>query len=279
MENGGRGMMEPVIQLERVTKDYGGGRGVFELSFAVGRGEVVGFLGANGAGKSVTMRLLMGFVRADGGRATLGGRPCFADRAAIQREVGYLPGELALPGDMTGRAFLEFVAGMRGTALPPRANALIDYFELDPSAKLRAMSKGTRQKVGIVAAFMHEPAVLLLDEPTSGLDLLMQRRFVELVRAEKRRGATILLSSHLLGEVEGTCDRALFVRSGRLTSEARAADLTLDATLEHLYGTEALRRRWGETAEGCAAGGRPAVLPGPAGPSRSPSSSEKGGTR
>ena len=101
------------------------------------------------------------------------------------------------------------------------------------------MSKGTRQKVGIVAAFMHGPAVLLLDEPTSGLDLLMQRRFVELVRAEKRRGATILLSSHVLGEVEGTCDRALFVRSGRLTSEACAADLTLDATLEHLYGAEA----------------------------------------
>jgi len=188
----------------------------------------------------------MGFVRADGGRATLGGRPCFADRAAIQREVGYLPGELALPGDMTGRSFLAFVAGMRGTALPCRANALIDYFELDPSAKLRAMSKGTRQKVGIVAAFMHGPAVLLLDEPTSGLDLLMQRRFVELVRAEKRRGATILLSSHVLGEVEGTCDRALFVRSGRLTSEACAADLTLDATLEHLYGAEALRRRCDE---------------------------------
>ena len=164
-------MMEPVIQLERVTKDYGGGRGVFDLSFAVGRGEVVGFLGANGAGKSVTMRLLMGFVRADGGRATLGGRPCFADRAAIQREVGYLPGELALPGDMTGRSFLAFVAGMRGTALPCRANALIDFFELDPSAKLRAMSKGTRQKVGIVAAFMHGPAVLLLDEPTNHLDL------------------------------------------------------------------------------------------------------------
>ena len=141
------------------------------------------------------------------------------------------------------------------------------------------MSKGTRQKVGIVAAFMHEPAVLLLDEPTSGLDLLMQRRFVELVQAEKRRGATILLSSHLLGEVEGTCDRALFVRSGRLTSEARTADLTLDATLEHLYGAEALRRRWGETAEERAAGDRPAVPFGPAGPSRSPSSSEKGGAR
>lgn len=271
--------MEPVIQLERVTKDYGGGRGVFDLSFAVGRGEVVGFLGANGAGKSVTMRLLMGFVRADGGRATLGGRPCFADRAAIQREVGYLPGELALPGDMTGRSFLAFVAGMRGTALPCRANALIDYFELDPSAKLRAMSKGTRQKVGIVAAFMHWPAVLLLDEPTSGLDLLMQRRFVELVRAEKRRGATILLSSHVLGEVEGTCDRALFVRSGRLTSEACAADLTLDAALEHLYGAEALRRRWNDTAEGPAAGDRPAAPSDSVDLGRSPSSSERGGAR
>ena len=269
--------MEPVIQLERVTKDYGGGRGVFDLSFAVGRGEVVGFLGANGAGKSVTMRMLMGFVRADGGRAILGGRPCVAARAANKREVGGQTGELAQPGDMTGRSFLAFVAGMRGTALPCRANALIDYFELDPSAKLRAMSKGTRQKVGIVAAFMHGPAVLLLDEPTSGLDLLMQRRFVELVRAEKRRGATILLSSHVLGEVEGTCDRALFVRSGRLTSEACAADLTLDATLEHLYGAEALRRRWGDAAEGRAAGNRSAAPSDSVDLGRSPASSEREG--
>lgn len=271
--------MEPIIQLDRATKDYGGGRGVFDLSFAVGRGEVVGFLGANGAGKSVTMRLLMGFVRPGAGRVAIAGRDCFAERAAIQRIVGYLPGELACPADMTGAAFLDFMAAMGGDRDRRRRDRLTDFFELDPTVRIRSMSKGTRQKVGIVAAFMHGPAVLLLDEPTSGLDLLMQRRFVELVRAEKRRGATILLSSHVLGEVEGTCDRALFVRSGRLTSEACAADLTLDATLEHLYGAEALRRRWGDAAEGRAAGNRSAAPSDSVDLGRPPASSERGGVR
>ncbi len=242
--------MEPIIQLDRATKDYGGGRGVFDLSFAVGRGEVVGFLGANGAGKSVTMRLLMGFVRPGAGRVAIAGRDCFAERAAIQRTVGYLPGELACPADMTGAAFLDFMAAMRGDRDRRRRDRLTVFFELDPTVRIRSMSKGTKQKLGIVAAFMGAPEVLLLDEPTSGLDLLMQRRFVELVRAERERGATVLLSSHVLGEVEGTCDWAVFIQHGRLSSEARAADLTLDATLEHLYGTDALNRHWeaGEAA-------------------------------
>lgn len=240
--------MEPVIQLERATKDYGRERGVFDLSFAVERGEVVGFLGANGAGKSVTMRMLMGFVRPASGRVLIGGRDCFADRARIQRSVGYLPGELACPADLAGTAFLDFVAAMRGARDRRRRNELVEFFELDPSARIRSMSKGTKQKLGIVAAFMGAPEVLLLDEPTSGLDLLMQRRFVELVRAERERGATVLLSSHVLGEVEGTCDRAVFIRHGRLSSEARVDDLTLDATLERLYGADALSRHWGVPA-------------------------------
>lgn len=236
--------MEPMIELRGVTKDYGG-RGVFGLSLSVGRGEVVGFLGANGAGKSVTMRLLMGFIRPDAGSAAIGGLDCFARRAAIQGRVGYLPGELACPGDMTGEAFLDLVAALRGGGDRRRRDELTEFFELDPRARIRSLSKGTKQKVGIVAAFMGAPDVLLLDEPTSGLDLLMQRRFAELVRAERDRGATVLLSSHVLGEVEGICDRAVFIRRGRLSSEAPAADLTLDATLERLYGADALERHWG----------------------------------
>ena len=158
--------------------------------------------------------------------------------------MGYLPGELACPSDLTGRAFLDFVAAMRGARDHRRRDELTEFFELDPSARIRSMSKGTKQKLGIVAAFMGAPDVLLLDEPTSGLDLLMQRRFVELVRAERARGATVLLSSHVLGEVEGTCDRAIFIRRGHLLSRAQASDLTLDATLERLYGAEALGRHW-----------------------------------
>lgn len=241
--------MDPIIELRGATKDYGDGRGVFDLSLAVGRGEVVGFLGANGAGKSVTMRLLMGFIRPDAGRVSIGGLDCFARRAAIQGRVGYLPGELACPADLTGAAFLDFMAALRGTADRRRRDELTAFFELDPCARIRALSKGNRQKLGIVAAFMGAPDVLLLDEPTSGLDLLMQRRFVELVRAERERGATVLLSSHVLGEVEGICDRAVFIRRGRLSSEASAADLTLDATLERLYGADALDRHWEAPAE------------------------------
>ncbi len=241
--------MDPVIELRGVTKDYGGGRGVFDLSLTVGRGEVVGFLGANGAGKSVTMRLLMGFVRPDVGSVSIDGLDCFARHAAIQGRVGYLPGELACPADLTGAAFLDFMAALRGASDRRRRDELTAFFELDPRARIRSLSKGNRQKLGIVAAFMGAPDVLLLDEPTSGLDLLMQRRFVELVRAERERGATVLLSSHVLGEVEGICDRAVFIRRGRLSSETPAADLTLDATLERLYGADALDRHWEAPAE------------------------------
>ena len=236
--------MDSIIRLDHATKDYGNGRGVFDLSFSVERGEVVGFLGANGAGKSVTMRMLMGFIRPQEGSASIVGLDCFSDRAAIQRHVGYLPGELACPSDMTGASFLDFMEAMRGKAGRKRRERLVAFFELDPDVRIRSMSKGTKQKLGIVAAFMGEPDVLLLDEPTSGLDLLMQRRFVELVRAERKRGTTVLLSSHVLGEVESTCDRAVFIRRGRLSSEARAAELTLDDTLERLYGAEALGLHW-----------------------------------
>lgn len=236
--------MNSIIQLDRVTKDYGNNRGVFDLSFAIERGEVVGFLGANGAGKSVTMRMLMGFIRSQAGRVSIEGLDCFTERKAIQRQVGYLPGELACPADMTGNAFLDFVAKMRGSLNRKRRDHLTAFFELDPSVRIRSMSKGTKQKLGIVAAFMDSPAVLLLDEPTSGLDLLMQRRFVELVRAERDRGATILLSSHVLGEVENTCARAIFIRHGRLSSETPTANLTLDSTLERLYGAETLELHW-----------------------------------
>lgn len=246
--------MESVIEIRGATKDYGKSRGVFDLSLEVGQGEVVGFLGANGAGKSVTMRMLMGFVRPRQGSVRIFGRDCFSDRAEIQKSVGYLPGELAFPGDMTAAALLRFTAAMAGIKEDDcrcgcaRGDELADFFELDVSAHVRSMSKGTRQKVGIVAAFMGRPQLLLLDEPTSGLDLLMQRRFVELVQAEKRRGTTILLSSHLLGEVEGTCDRAVFIRNGHVVYQAQAQELTLDSTLRQLYGPQALNRHWREAS-------------------------------
>ena len=215
----------PSIAIEGLTKDYGSGRGAFDVSFSVERGEVFGFLGPNGAGKTVTMRNLMGFIRPDSGSVRIEGLDCFAQRARIQERLGHLPGEIACMDEMTGTAFLEFMARMKKLRDRTRMNELVEYFELDPARRIRKMSKGTKQKVGLVCAFMTSPDIILLDEPTSGLDPLMQSRFIELVLEEKRRGATILLSSHLFEEVERTCDRVAFIRAGKLAAVEHMDDV------------------------------------------------------
>lgn len=237
-------MTSPIISLENLTKDYGNGRGIFDVSLNVFPGESLGFLGANGAGKTVTMRLLMGFISPSCGNATLFGLPCFEKRAEIQQHVGYLPGELACPDDMTAESFIAYIGQLKRLKNLDRAHELMEYFEVVPHVKLRRLSKGNKQKVGIVAAFMGKPDLLLLDEPTSGLDLLMQQRFTQLVQAERARGATILLSSHLLEEVEGICDRAVFIRKGRLIGEEVSKDLSLESVLSYLYGKESISRKW-----------------------------------
>lgn len=211
-------MSKTMIEVKKLTCDYGRGRGVFDLSFAVEQGEVFGFLGPNGAGKTTTIRQLMGFVRPDKGSAQIQGMDCFAQSAKIQASVGYLPGELALMEDMSGEGFLRLMAGMKGLHNLERMQQLCSLFELDPRQRIRRMSKGTKQKLGLVCAFMASPDILILDEPTSGLDPLMQNRFTQLILREKQRGATILLSSHLFEETEKTCDRVAILRAGRLAA-------------------------------------------------------------
>ena len=215
----------PSIAIEGLTKDDGSGRGAFDVSFSVERGEVFGCRGPNGAGKTVTMRNLMGFIRPDSGSVRIEGLDCFAQRARIQERLGHLPGEIACMDEMTGTAFLEFMARMKKLRDRTRMNELVEYFELDPARRIRKMSKGTKQKVGLVCAFMTSPDIILLDEPTSGLDPLMQSRFIELVLEEKRRGATILLSSHLFEEVERTCDRVAFICAGKLAAVEHMDDV------------------------------------------------------
>lgn len=227
--------MNHVIDVQGLTKDYGQGRGVFGLTFQVERGEVFGFLGPNGAGKTTTIRQLMGFIRPTAGRATILGMDCFARAAAIQAHVGYLPRELSLMDDLTGDGFLRFMANMRGMADLGAAGELKELFRLDGRQRLRKMSKGTRQKVGLVCAFMARPDLLLLDEPTSGLDPLMQSRFVELLLREKARGATILLSSHMFEELERTCDRVAILRAGRLAAVERTEDLRRARTKRYRF--------------------------------------------
>lgn len=205
-----------VISVQSMTVDYGNNKGVFNLSFNVEKGEVIGFLGPNGAGKTTTIRQLMGFAAPNSGGCTILGMNCKKQAAEIQAHVGYLPGEIAFMNDMSGTQFIKFVAEMKGLKGVGRANEIIEMFELDPTGRVRKMSKGMKQKVGIVCAFMQDADILILDEPTSGLDPLMQNRFIELIQSEKERGKTILMSSHMFEEIERTCDKAVIIKQGRL---------------------------------------------------------------
>lgn len=207
-----------VIQVDHLTKDYGFGRGVFDVSFGVEEGEVFGFLGPNGAGKTTTIRHIMGFSKPEEGIIKVQGKESWNNSAAIQRQMGYLPGELAFPVNMTGNQFIEHMASLRGLADRHMTDYLLDKFELDPSGDLKRMSLGMKRKLAIVTAFMHDPEILVLDEPTSGLDPIMQERFIEFILEEKKRGRTVLLSSHIFSEVDATCDRIAIIKDGILVS-------------------------------------------------------------
>lgn len=214
-----------VIEIEQLTKDYGSHRGVFDVSFEVGQGEVFGFLGPNGAGKTTTIRHIMGFSKAQSGTLKVANKDCWKNAGAIKREVGYLPGELAFPKNMTAANFIDFMAQERKITDISKTNELIEMFELDTSPKLDNMSLGTRRKVAIVTAFMHDPDILILDEPTSGLDPVMQERFIEFLLNEKEAGKTILLSSHIFSEVDATCDRIAIIKEGEIVSTVVADDI------------------------------------------------------
>ena len=208
------------ICVEKLIRDYGEKKGVFDVSFSVRQGEAFGFLGPNGAGKTTVIRHLMGFIRPQAGKCTVNQLDCWTSRDQVQKVIGYVPGEISFFEDMSGTEFLRFIEKYRGIGSNNRQQELLERFEFDPKTKIRKMSKGTKQKLAITAAFMHDPQVLILDEPTGGLDPLMQSRFVELVQQEKERGKTIFLSSHMFEEVERTCDRIGMIRRGELVAVA-----------------------------------------------------------
>ena len=214
-----------VINVESLVRDYGGGKGVFDISFHVKQGEAFGFLGPNGAGKTTTIRHLMGFLKPRSGSCTMGGLDCWRDRDKVQARLGYIPGEISFFEDISGAEFLKFIAEYRRIGTQNRKGELLERFELNPKTKIKKMSKGMKQKLGIVAAFMHDPDILILDEPTSGLDPLMQSRFIDLIADEKKHGKTILMSSHMFEEVERTCDRIGIIRQGRMVAVDNAAAL------------------------------------------------------
>ena len=218
------------IEVSKLTKDYGHGRGIFEVSFSVGEGETLGFLGPNGAGKSTTMRHLMGFSKPQGGKALINGLDTWKKHSKVIKNVGYLPGEVNLPAGLDGYGFIDMMRGLKGVksgdpVAERRLKELLDIFELDPSGDVKKMSIGEKRKLAVVTAFMDNPEILLLDEPTSGLDPVMQERFIDFIRTEKNRSKTILLSSHIFSEVEALCDRIAIIKDGRLVSTLASADV------------------------------------------------------
>ncbi|MGG3528474.1 ABC transporter ATP-binding protein [Bacillus pseudomycoides] len=220
-----------MISVQNVTKKFSNGKGLFDITFQVKEGEVFGYLGPNGAGKSTTIRNLMGFIKPTAGHAEIFGLDCWNEAAKIQREVGYLPGEISFIEGMNGLEFLKLMQGMRGLKDVKRRDELIERLQFDVKTPIRKMSKGMKQKVGIVAAFMHDPEVLILDEPTSGLDPLMQQIFIDLILEEKQKGKTILMSSHIFTEIERTCDRVAIIKDGRLV------------TVENIHDLQGMRRQ------------------------------------
>ena len=214
-----------VIEINNLTRDYGGGRGIFDMSLAIEKGEAFGFLGPNGAGKTTTIRHIMGFIKCQQGSCSILGKNCFDSADIIQKSLGYIAGEIAFMDDMTGESFIRFIAEYREVKNLGRAKEIMERFELDPKGRIKRMSKGMKQKLGILCAFIHDPDILILDEPTSGLDPLMQSRFIDLVLEEKQRGKTIFMSSHMFEEVERTCDRVAIIKSGRLVAQDRVESI------------------------------------------------------
>ena len=215
----------PVIEASHLTKDYGHGRGVFDISLKVEQGMCYGFLGPNGAGKTTTIRHLMGFSKPQSGSTSILGCDSWNCADELKNAVGYLPGEIAFPKGLTGTEFLDMQMKLRRVKDEAYKNELLERFQLDPSMRVEKMSLGVRRKLAVVTAFLHDPDILILDEPTSGLDPIMQQNFIDFILSEKKRGKTILLSSHIFHEVDACCDRISIIKDGRIVADFVADEL------------------------------------------------------
>ena len=208
--------MARVIETEQLSKSYGRYRGIVDVDLVVESGEIFGFLGPNGAGKTTTIRILLDLIRPTSGRARVFGVEAAADPVAIHRRVGYLPGEWNLYDRLTGAETITYFANLRGGIDRAYVDQLVQRLDLDPSRRFREYSRGNKQKVGLICALLHRPELLILDEPTAGLDPLVQQTFNEILFEAKADGRTVFLSSHIISEVERTCDRVAIIREGRV---------------------------------------------------------------
>jgi ABC-2 type transport system ATP-binding protein len=215
----------PVIQLEKLTRRYGRRRGIERISLAIPEGALFGFLGPNGAGKTTTIRVMLGLLRPSDGRARIFGLDCWRESKAIKRDVGYLPGDLRLPMWLTADKAFSIFGAVRGKDIRPRGMQLAERLDLNPGVKVREMSRGMRQKLGLILALAHAPRLLVLDEPTNSLDPLVQQLLHEMLRELVRKGNTIFFSSHSLAEVEQLCERVAIVRDGELVADESLQNL------------------------------------------------------
>ena len=211
-------MTSPVIRIENLSKYYGKHRGIEDVSFEVDRGEIFGYLGPNGAGKTTTIRIMLGFLHSYGGNVNIFDRNIKKDLLTILSRTGYLPGELSLYGNLKVSEFLEYFSKLNKKNEQSLIKDLLDRFRCEPDKKISSLSTGNKQKVGIIQAVMNDPDLVILDEPTRGLDPLMRQEFYALLRELKNKGRTILLSSHVLTEVEKVCDSAAIVRDGKIVA-------------------------------------------------------------
>ena len=221
-------MSATVIRCEGLTKYYGKTRGIEDLTFEVRPGQVYGFLGPNGSGKTTTIRCLLSMLRPTGGRAFLFGEEVGLDGRGLRQRIGYVPGDVAFFEKQTGRWTLDYIAGLRGGPGPAEAE-LCERLEFDPSRRVRELSKGNKQKLSLIIALMHSPELLVLDEPTSGLDPLNQQTVYEILEERVSEGATVFLSSHILPEVERVCERVAMIRGGAVVAEESVGALLAKA--------------------------------------------------
>ncbi len=205
---------EGLISVENLTKDYGSSRGIFSENLSIDKGEMIGFVGTNGSGKTTTIRSILGFIKPTSGNAYVNDMEAWSNQAQIAKLVGYVPGEIAFPDLKTGINFLHSQADFLGMKSFDYANELIEKLQLDPSANLKRMSKGMKQKTALVAALMNDQPIIILDEPTTGLDPLMRDAFLEIIENEHKKGKTIFMSSHMFNEMEETCDRVALISDG-----------------------------------------------------------------
>ncbi|MEK4427400.1 ABC transporter ATP-binding protein [Solibacillus sp. FSL K6-1523] len=223
-----------IIKLQNVTKDYGDNRGIFAINLSIERGEAFGFIGTNGAGKTTTIRHLMGFLKPHTGTVKINNLDAWQNAAEIKQSVGYIPGEIAFPDVSTGWNFIHQQAALLQLTDLSYADELVNRLQLDPSANIKRMSKGMKQKTAIVVALMADLPILILDEPTTGLDPLMRAEFIQIIKEEKAKGKTIFMSSHMFEEIEETCDNVAMIKDGKIHTITPISAITSNNTQQFM---------------------------------------------